>query len=107
LLSGGVALASPGAPAAAHTPAAAAEAKAEAGGGGSSTAMADELNVGNLVVTIIIFFLLFVVVTKAGWKPIMTGLQDREKAIRDSIEAAAKAKADAEKSTRELESRIA
>jgi len=69
--------------------------------------MAEELNIGNLVVTIIIFVGLFVVVSKAGWKPIMAGLKGREQAIRESIEAAAKAKADAEKSTRELEARIA
>ena len=69
--------------------------------------MAEELNIGNLVITVVIFICLFGVVTKMGWKPIMKGLKDREHAIRDSIEAAAKAKADAEKSTRELESRIA
>ncbi len=37
----------------------------------------------------------------------MTGLKGREAAIRDSIEAAARAKADAERTTKELEAKMA
>src|SRR5271154_2040164 len=48
----------------------------------------EELDVGTLLVTIAIFVCLFVVLRFTAWKPILTGLQSREKAIRDSIEAA-------------------
>jgi F-type H+-transporting ATPase subunit b len=50
---------------------------------------------------------LLVILRVAAWKPIMQGLKSREAAIRDSIEAAAKAKADAKKTTRDLEAKMA
>jgi len=63
--------------------------------------------VGTAVVTILIFLCLFIVLRAVAWKPILKGLQARETAIRDSVEAAAKARAEAERMTKELESRIA
>jgi F-type H+-transporting ATPase subunit b len=66
-----------------------------------------ELDLGTLLVTIVIFVCLFIVLRATAWKPILTGLKAREAAIRDSIEAAAKAKADAEKTTRDLEAKMA
>ncbi len=65
------------------------------------------VDVGTVVVTILVFVSLVVVLSKTAWKPIMTGLKSREQAIRDSIEAAQRAKEDAERSTRELEAKMA
>jgi F-type H+-transporting ATPase subunit b len=89
-------------------PAAAAD-TAPAGGvsKGEGDLLGDELQLGTLVVTIIIFVCLFLVLRKWAWKPILMGLQNREQAIRDSIEAAQKAKAEAERTTRELEAKMA
>jgi len=67
---------------------------------------AEELNAGTFVVTIVIFVCLFAILAKVGWKPIMTGLQARENAIRDSIEAAKKAQEDAARTTRDLEAKM-
>ena len=60
-----------------------------------------------LIITLIIFLTLLVVLRATAWKPILAGLQNREKAIRDGVEAAARARADAERTTRELEARLA
>lgn len=62
---------------------------------------------GTAFFTVIIFVALVIVLRATAWSPISKGLKDRENSIRDSIEAAAKAKADAERQTRELESKIA
>jgi F-type H+-transporting ATPase subunit b len=67
----------------------------------------ENLHLGTFIVTIAIFICLFLVLAKWAWKPILTGLKTRENAIRDSIEAAQKAKAEAERTTRELEARMA
>lgn len=64
-------------------------------------------DVGAMIVTVVIFALLLVILGKFAWKPILAGLKSREEAIRESIEAAARAKADAEKTTRELEAKMA
>lgn len=64
----------------------------------------------NLVVslaTIATFLLLLVILTKTAWKPILQGLQAREKGIRDQIEGAEKANADAKALLAEYEKRIA
>jgi F-type H+-transporting ATPase subunit b len=66
-----------------------------------------ELDLGTMIFTICVFVGLFVVLKMTAWKPIMTGLKSREKAIRDSIEAAQRAKADAERTTKELEAKMA
>ncbi len=57
--------------------------------------------------TIAVFVVLLIVLRATAWKPILTALKGRENAIRDSIEAAGKAKAEAERTTLELEARIA
>ena len=66
-----------------------------------------ELDPKTLVVTITIFICLVIVLRFTAWKPIMAGLKNREQAIRDSIEAAEKAKADVDRTTRELEAKMA
>ncbi len=66
-----------------------------------------KLDLGSLILTLLIFACLLVILGKFAWKPILQGLKSREQAIRDSIEAAAKARADAEQSGRELEAKMA
>ncbi|HVG95206.1 MAG TPA: F0F1 ATP synthase subunit B [Planctomycetota bacterium] len=64
----------------------------------------------NLVVavtTIVTFLLLLVVLAKTAWKPILQGLQAREKGIRDQIEGAEKANAEARTLLSEYERRLA
>jgi F-type H+-transporting ATPase subunit b len=70
-------------------------------------APSEEVNLETFVVTVVIFLFLLAVVTKTGWKPILTGLKNRENAIRDSIEAAKKAREEAERTTRDLEAKMA
>jgi len=65
-----------------------------------------DIELGTALFTILIFLGLLVILRFAAWKPIMQGLKSRETAIRDSIEAAAKAKSDAEKTTRDLEAKM-
>jgi F-type H+-transporting ATPase subunit b len=67
---------------------------------------AEEIHLGTFVVTVVIFVVLLIVLRFTAWKPIMKGLQDREHAIRDSIDAARKAKEDADRTTRELEAKM-
>ena len=62
---------------------------------------------GTAFFTVIIFVALLIILRVTAWKPILGGLKDRERAIRDSIEAAKKAKDEAERTTRELEARMA
>ena len=69
--------------------------------------MKEEMSLGTLIVTILIFICLFLVLKFTAWKPIMLGLQNREQAIQRSIEAAERAKADAERTTRDLEAKMA
>ena len=64
----------------------------EHGGGGASFLIPD---VAVAIATILVFVLLLVVLKKAAWGPILSGLQAREKGIRDAIEGAEKANADA------------
>jgi len=64
-------------------------------------------DLGTALFTIIIFVVLLAILRVTAWKPIMGGLKDRERAIRDSIEAAKRAKEEAERTTRELEARMA
>jgi F-type H+-transporting ATPase subunit b len=81
----------------------------QAGGGGGGHAadpVAENLHLGTFLITIIIFVCLFLVLSKTAWKPILNGLKKRETAIRDSIEAAQRAKADAERTTQELEAKM-
>jgi len=62
------------------------------GGGGASFLIPD---VAVAIATILVFVLLLVVLKKAAWGPILSGLQAREQGIRDAIEGAEKANADA------------
>jgi F-type H+-transporting ATPase subunit b len=66
----------------------------------------EELHLGTFVATVLIFLALFFVLSRTAWKPIMTGLQNREQAIRDSVEAAKKAREDADKSAKDLEAKM-
>jgi F-type H+-transporting ATPase subunit b len=72
--------------AAAGTPAFAAEA-----GGGPFAG-----NVGNALWTLVVFGLVVFVLGKFAWGPILSGLQEREKFIRESLEAARRERQEAE-----------
>ncbi|MGN6370521.1 MAG: F0F1 ATP synthase subunit B [Phycisphaerae bacterium] len=73
----------------------------------AADAIHEELDMWTLLTTIAIFVVLLAVLSATAWKPILGGLKAREAAIRDSVEAAARAKADAERTTRELEEKMA
>lgn len=77
------------------------------GGHGEGDVVQKEMDAKTLLVTITVFVCLFLVLSKVAWKPILTGLRNRETAIRDSIEAAKRAKADAERATADMEARMA
>jgi F-type H+-transporting ATPase subunit b len=62
-------------------------------GGGSLI----DVNPGVAFWTSITFLVLLVVLKKFAWKPILTALEQRENAIRESLEKAEKAKEDAQK----------
>lgn len=57
--------------------------------------------------TIVVFVLLLVILSKTAWKPILAGLQAREKGIRDAIEGAEKANADAKTMLAEYQAKVA
>lgn len=63
---------------------------AEAGGGPF------EGNVGNALWTLVVFALVVFVLGKYAWGPILSGLQDREKFIRQSLEEARRDRVEAE-----------
>jgi len=56
--------------------------------------------------TIGVFVVLLIILRAVAWKPILTGLKSRENSIRESIEAAATARADVARTTKELEAKI-
>ncbi|MBV9080308.1 MAG: F0F1 ATP synthase subunit B [Elusimicrobia bacterium] len=62
---------------------------------------------GLMVWTIVTFLLLVAVLTKAAWKPILDGINGREKKIREDIERAEKANADAQALRQQYEARLA
>lgn len=64
---------------------------AEGGGGGLL-----DVNPGLAVWTVITFLVLLFLLKKIAWKPILTALDQREKAIRESLEKAEKAKEEAQ-----------
>ena len=66
-----------------------------------------DFNIATALFSILIFLGLLTVLGKFAWKPILIALQARESAIREGIEAAAKARAEADRTTKELEARIA
>ncbi len=57
--------------------------------------------------TLLIFGLLVVLLSKTVWKPVLQAAEQREKGLRDEREAAEKARADAERASREIEERLA
>ena len=59
------------------------------------------------IATIVVFVLLLLILTKTAWKPILAGLQAREKGIRDAIDGAEKANADAKSMLAEYQSKLA
>lgn len=66
-----------------------------------------DLHPGLMIWTIISFVILFFILKKVAWGPILKALDAREKAIRDNIDAAANAKAEAEKSLEEYKRQLA
>ncbi|MEL7238076.1 MAG: F0F1 ATP synthase subunit B [Planctomycetota bacterium] len=62
---------------------------------------------GTSVVTLLIFLGLLAVLAKFAWGPIVAGLEKREQAIRADIEAAEKARADAERAKADYQEQIA
>lgn len=54
-----------------------------------------DVNPGLIVWTVITFVLLLLILRKVAWKPILTALDQRETAIRESLEKAEKAKEEA------------
>jgi F-type H+-transporting ATPase subunit b len=63
-------------------------------------------DLGNALFTLIIFILVLVVLAKFAWKPLLTALQNREKYIRESLEAARRDRQDYEQRLRDLEARM-
>jgi F-type H+-transporting ATPase subunit b len=111
LFFGGAALAAAPGGGPAHTTTAAVE--AAAGHEGKGEAPLDPVKeetqgaLGTMIVTVVVFLCLFGVLGRFAWKPILTGLKNREQAIRDSIEAAKRAKEAADKTARDLEAKMA
>jgi F-type H+-transporting ATPase subunit b len=54
-----------------------------------------DINPGLSIWTTVVFVLLVLVLGKFAWKPLLKTLQDREKGIRDSLEQAERARAEA------------
>jgi F-type H+-transporting ATPase subunit b len=79
---------------------------AEAAGGGPSS---NPLNVDRTVAiaTVVVFLLLLFILSKTAWKPILQGLQAREKGIRDAVEGAEKANAAAKALLARYEEKVA
>lgn len=83
---------------------AAAEAEHGGGHGGGNPVRVDLWQAGY---TIAIFVMLLLVLRKFAFKPIVEGLAKREKFIRDSVEAAQRAREQADARMREYEARLA
>lgn len=62
-------------------------------GGGSLV----DVNPGLVIWTVLTFIILLFVLKKLAWKPILSALNDRESAIKESLEKAEKAKEEAQK----------
>ena len=58
---------------------------------------------GTLFWSAVAFLLLFIVLKKVAWGPIISALESREKEIKDALDAAAIAREDAEKATSDYE----
>ncbi|HXU44791.1 MAG TPA: F0F1 ATP synthase subunit B [Thermoanaerobaculia bacterium] len=66
----------------------------EAHEGGAVSPFAGDL--GNVIWTLLIFFLLLFILGKYAWKPILSGLQSREAFIREALEKADRDRREAE-----------
>lgn len=55
-----------------------------------------DVNLGLTIWTIVLFLLFAAVLTKFGWKPILSMIEEREKSIQDSVAGAQKASAEAQ-----------
>lgn len=88
-------------------PAFGADAPAEGGGEVGLFETPNGKTIATTLVTIIVFLLLLAVLAKFAWGPIVAGLEGRENKIRADIEAAEKARADAETARAEYERQIA
>jgi F-type H+-transporting ATPase subunit b len=69
-----------------------AAALAAAGGKGGLT----DVNLVLSIATVVVFLLFAFVLTKLGWKPLLSLIEERERTIRDSVEGAHKANAEAQ-----------
>lgn len=78
----------------AHTDAAPADHAEHAAGGHEPSVFAG--SIVNSLFTLLIFVLLLSVLSKYAWKPLINGLDAREKSIRDAIEAAHRQRSEAE-----------
>ncbi|GMU23259.1 MAG: hypothetical protein AMXMBFR13_33410 [Phycisphaerae bacterium] len=63
-------------------------------------------NLGNALWTLLIFGLVVLVLGRFAWKPMLTALQNRERYIRDSLEAARRDRHDSEARLKEIEQRL-
>jgi F-type H+-transporting ATPase subunit b len=66
-----------------------------------------DVNPGLIFWTVVTFLILLFVLKKVAWKPILTALDQREASIRESIERAEKARAEAQKILDENKSNLA
>ena len=85
---------------------------ADAHGGTDNAAHQESPNIfsgtlGTAILTLAIFIVLLVILGKWAWGPILSGLQKREDHIRQSIEDAENARADAEKSLTQYKEQLA
>jgi F-type H+-transporting ATPase subunit b len=94
-------------PSFAEEPAAEAAGGHGAAGHGDSGGSLLNLDLPVAVSTIVVFVLLVLILSKTAWKPILTGLQAREKGIRDAIEGAEKANTDAKALLAEYQTKVA
>ena len=76
-----------------------------ASGGGEANPLAAPIDLA--LWTLVVFLGLVFVLGKYAWKPIIEGLNAREKSIADNIESAARAKEEAESSLKAYEGKIA
>lgn len=74
----------------------------DAGGGGNPV----QVDLWQSAYTIIIFLALLAILSKYAFRPVVEGLQKREKFIRESVEAAERASADADARMREYEAKL-
>src|SRR4030043_1837074 len=73
------------------------------GGGGSLV----DINPGLIFWTVITFLLLMLILKKIAWKPILAALDQRENAIKESLEKAEKAKDEAQRILYENQANLA